>query len=165
MLISDKQFQEIMTATDPIQSVLRCVCFDVPGIPVPKGRPKFARRNGFVSAYTPKKTADYEAHVKQTAIDAMKADSRLCAGPVSVAMIIRVPVPTSWSKKRQAAAGNGSIAPTKKPDCDNVAKAVLDAMNGLVFFDDSQVVEMHLRKEYGEPMVRVMVRELPMESA
>lgn len=163
--MTDEQFIDTMTCCDPTFGALRCFTFDVPGIPVPKGRPKFARRDGFVSAYTPKKTADYEAHVKQTAIDAMKADSRLCAGPVSVAMIIRVPVPTSWSKKRQAAAGNGSIAPTKKPDCDNVAKAVLDAMNGLVFFDDSQVVELHLRKEYGEPMVRVMVQELPMESA
>ena len=60
-----------MTAVN-VSSVSR-VCFTVPGAPVPKGRPKFARRGKFVTTYTPAATASYENLVKVTAQQAMAA--------------------------------------------------------------------------------------------
>jgi len=68
--------------------------------------------------------------------------------PVSVFLYIRLPVPQSYSKKRTEACLSGSERPAKKPDIDNIAKAFLDAMNGTVYLDDTQVVELNLKKIY-----------------
>ena len=45
---------------------------------------------------------------------------------------------------------NGELRPTKKPDCDNIAKVILDALNGIAYHDDSQVVELVVHKHYAE---------------
>ena len=42
----------------------------------------------------------------------------------------------------------GLIRPHKKPDVDNIAKVVLDALNGLVYTDDKQVTDLRVRKRY-----------------
>ena len=47
-------------------------------------------------------------------------------------------------------AAEGKIKPCKKPDSDNIAKAILDALNGVAYYDDSQIVELTIKKEYGE---------------
>ena len=70
-------------------------------------------------------------------------------------------VPASWSQKKRAAALQGDIRPAKKPDSDNVIKAVCDGMNGVVWKDDVQAVEGWWRKTYGEtPGVHVRVAAL-----
>lgn len=161
--MTDEQFAEILTCADP--KPMREMSFHVPGDPVPKGRPKFARKGGFVQAYTPQKTAVYESKVQWYAVEVMADDPRLFMGPLSVYLDMAVAIPASWSKKRQEAAMRGEIAPTKKPDMDNVCKSILDAMNGYVFNDDAQVVRLTMSKRYGEPGVRVLVRELPLEAA
>jgi len=63
-------------------------------------------------------------------------------------LYIRVPIPQSYSKKRTEACLSGLERPAKKPDIDNVAKAFLDAMNGTVYLDDTQVVELNIKKVY-----------------
>ena len=131
----------------------------VEGNPIGKGRPKFARRGNFVSAYTPTKTRDYESVIKEAAQKAM-GSNELLETPVTVAIYITVPIPQSYSKKRTEACLNGSEKPIKKPDIDNIAKCFLDAMNEIVYLDDTQVLTLHVTKVYGTVgMVEVMVKE------
>lgn len=135
------------------------VTYLVEGNPVGKGRPKFARRGNFVSTYTPTKTRDYEDLIKEAARKAM-GSNELLETPVTVAIYITVPIPSSYSKKRTEACLIGSERPIKKPDIDNVAKCFLDAMNEIVYKDDTQVLTLHITKVYGTVgMVEVMVKE------
>lgn len=136
------------------------VVFQVDGPPIGKGRPKFARRGNFVSAYTPTKTRDYEDQIREAAKKAMGTSEPL-ETPVAAFIYITVPIPTSYPKKRFKACLEGSERPCKKPDCDNILKAYFDAMNEVVYKDDSQIVEIHAKKVYGTiGMVEVMVQEL-----
>lgn len=132
--------------------------FMVEGTPIGKGRPKFARRGNFVSTYTPTKTRNYEDIIKAAATEAMTEPP--IETPISVFVYIAVPVPMSYSKKRKENCLVGIEKPVKKPDIDNVAKCFLDAMNGIVYKDDSQVVSLHVTKVYGTVgQVEVLVRE------
>ena len=135
------------------------VTFMVEGTPVPKGRPRFARRGKFVSTYSPKNTVEYETKVSESAKLAMGASEPL-ETPVGAYIYITLPVPASYSKKRTEACLSGQEKPTKKSDIDNYCKAIFDGMNGIVFVDDSLVVSLHATKVYGTiGMVEVMVKE------
>ena len=135
------------------------VMYTVYGEPVGKGRPRFARRGNFVSTYTPQKTKSYEDEIRMMAKAAIGASEPL-ETPVTVAIYIRVGIPTSFSKQKRKDALSGIIRPTKKPDLDNVAKCFLDSMNEIVYLDDKQVVNLHVTKVYAEtPAVEVMVKE------
>ena len=136
------------------------IVFVVPGTPVGKGRPKFARRGNFVTTYTPEKTASYENLVKIAAGRAMSGRAPI-DGAVAVSLSIYVTPPASWSQKKQRAALSGEIYPTTKPDIDNVEKAVFDAMNEIVWKDDKQVVDVDKKKRYAiKAEVVVQVRAL-----
>ena len=135
------------------------VTFMVEGTPIPKGRPRFARRGKFVSTYSPKTTVDYETKVAEAAQIAMGSSEPL-ETPVGAYIYITLPIPASYSKKRTQACLSGEERPTKKSDIDNYCKAVFDGMNGIVFLDDSQIVSLHSTKVYGTiGMVEVMVKE------
>ena len=137
----------------------RKIEFFVPGTPVGKGRPRAARRGAGLVMFTPGKTADYEALVAATAGNAMRAH-QLLDGPLEAVLDVRFPVPVSWSKAKRARALAGVEWHTSKPDADNVAKAILDACNGVVFRDDSQIVILIATKAFSEePGVRVVIRE------
>ncbi len=115
----------------------------IPGAAVGKGRPRFARRGKHIATYTPEKTAQYETRVQHAARNAM-----LGAQPHEMALratiVVSAEPPKSWSKKKRAAAICGELRPTTKPDVDNTAKGILDALNGIVYADDKQVVELHV---------------------
>lgn len=135
------------------------VMFTVEGTPIGKGRPKFARRGNFVSTYTPTKTRDYETLIADAAQKAMGSSEPLKT-PVAAYIYITVPIPASYSKKRSEACLSGLERPCKKPDADNILKAYFDAMNGIVYEDDSQIVSIHATKRYGTVgMVEVLVKE------
>ncbi|MEC4591635.1 RusA family crossover junction endodeoxyribonuclease [Nitrospirillum amazonense] len=119
----------------------------VDGVPVGKGRPRFARQGAHVRAYTPKKTEDYEALVAVHARQAM-AGRQILSDPVEMIVIANMPIPPSWPRWKQAAALDQRISPTTKPDVDNLVKLACDAINGIVYRDDSQVVEIRIRKQY-----------------
>ena len=136
------------------------VNFSIDGQPHGKGRPRFRRFGNFVQTYTDAKTKSYETLVKEAAIKAMGSSPPL-EGPVKLDLIIRLPVPKSYPKKRTEACLNGSEWPTKKPDWDNVAKSVADAMNDIVFLDDTQIVIARVVKTYSaEAGVDVQVSEV-----
>lgn len=122
--------------------------FIVEGECVPKARPR-VKRNGYT--FTPKKTKDYEENVK-FAIYTSTSDTFPLYDektPLRAEIIITLGIPTSWTKKKQEQARNGEIMPCKRGDLDNYAKAILDACNGIVFFDDGDIVELYVEKKYG----------------
>lgn len=122
--------------------------FFVPGKPQGKGRPRAAKRGKFVRMYTPEATVNYESTVRLFASQAMAGRPPM-TGPMMVVMSIMLPIPASWSKRKRAQAIAGQVLPTTKPDTDNVIKAVYDAINGVVWVDDVQVVDEHTTKRYG----------------
>lgn len=116
------------------------------GEPKGKGRPRFSKATGH--AFTPEKTRSYEGALRYAAQEEM--GSRLpLTGPLEVVVEARMPVPKSWSKTKRAAALAGRIRPTGKPDVDNIFK-MLDALNFVVWQDDSQIVEGVASKSYHE---------------
>jgi Holliday junction resolvase RusA-like endonuclease len=125
------------------------ISFTIPGAPVGKGRPKFARRGNFVTAYTPEKTASYENLVKLAAAEAMQGRA-VIDGAVSVWIGLYVTPPASWSQKKRRSALEGVIFPTSKPDLDNCIKGIFDACNEIVWKDDKQAVELTVTKKYSE---------------
>ncbi|HBP1604430.1 RusA family crossover junction endodeoxyribonuclease [Pseudomonas aeruginosa] len=136
---------------------LRPVMFTVPGEPVGKGRPRIGRVGAHTRMFTPAKTANYETLIALAAQQAM-AGREPIVGAVLVELFITVSIPASWSKRKRAQALAGQIYPTKKPDKDNVIKAIYDGCNGIVWVDDVQAVDGYQRKRYGEtPGVRVKV--------
>ena len=134
--------------------------FWVPGEPKGKARARtfYNPRMGRMQSVTPESTMVYENLIRTCYRQAY--DGRIADGiPVVVEITAFFDVPKSASKKRKAGMIGGEIMPTKKPDIDNIAKVILDAMNGLVYHDDTQVIGLTVNKLYGEePGVMVCVR-------
>ena len=134
------------------------------GEPVGKGRPRVTARGGkFAHAYTPKRTKDFEDAIRfefmASNCEAMPVYDREIALKANV--LIGVAIPQSYSKKRQALCRDRFIAPNKKPDIDNILKAIFDALNGAAFVDDVQIVKVTAEKVYAdEPFVEVTIDEL-----
>lgn len=135
------------------------ITFTIQGEAVAKGRAKAARRGNFISMYTPKKTVDYEKQVAEAAKAAMTGLNPL-AGAVHLTVRIYRQIPKSWSLKKQRAAALGEVYPTSKPDTSNIIKAIEDGANGILWVDDSQVVDTVASKRYGTPRAEVEVRSL-----
>lgn len=133
--------------------------FTIPGEPCGKARPRVVRHGGISTTYTPEKTANYESYVKLEF-------QRQCGvpfmlGPLSMEIIAHFGVPASTSKKKTAAMLTGLVHPTKKPDCDNIIKIICDALNGLAYKDDAQIVHVSIRKKYAAiPHVDVSITEV-----
>ena len=135
------------------------VTFTVDGTPVGKQRARYARRGNHVMAYTPEKTRTYESLIKDEATKAMGSSEPLNT-PVSLYLYIRVPIPASSTKKRLEAISKGDEKPIKKPDASNILKSLEDGMNGVVYKDDSQIVNIHVTKVYSSQAgVDVCVKE------
>ena len=136
---------------------MTCIAFTVPGQPQGKARARVGMINGHARMFTPAKTAAYEGLIATVAQQAMR-DRELFEGPCSISLDVVLQIPASWSKRKQAMAEAGSIKPTTKPDVDNVLKAVGDGCNGVVWRDDSQVVQVTMAKRYGvKPGVTVVI--------
>lgn len=141
------------------------VTFELPGAPQGKARPRFrvARTKAgkqFVAVYTPAETVAYEKAIAWAAKAAMRSREPM-TGPVELNVTAVMPVPASWSIKKQNAALVESIRPTVKPDFDNIEKVVADAIKGIVWIDDSQVCVSNFRKRYGaNPALLVEVHML-----
>lgn len=109
--------------------------------------------------YTPAKTVTYEKKVADAAKTAMAGQTPL-DGAVHLTVRIFKEIPKSWSMKKQRAAALGEIFPTSKPDCSNIIKAIEDGSNGILWRDDSQIVDTVSSKRYGTPRAEVEVRAL-----
>ena len=134
------------------------ISFTVYGEPVAQGRPRFARRGNFVTTYDPAKSRDYKDTVYSVAIQ-HKPEQPL-EGPLNVKIIAFKSIPKSFSKRKTADAESGILLPITKPDADNYAKGVKDAMSGLIWRDDAQVVRMLVEKRYSTvPRMEIEITE------
>jgi Holliday junction resolvase RusA-like endonuclease len=132
----------------PLGDQMFTLQFTIPGPPVGKGRPRFSTQGGKPRSYTPAVTREYEALIAARAAEAMAGRDPLKT-PLTVYIHAFMSVPLSWSKaKRQAALDGPSYPP--RPDVDNIAKTVLDGMNGVVYADDAQVTYLKVTKRYAE---------------
>lgn len=118
--------------------------FEILGKPIGKGRPRL----GKYSTYTPQKTANYETLVKWTFVNTFK-NFKPFEGAVKAKITAIFTIPKSYSKKRKEELLT-KLDYTKKPDADNIAKIILDSLNGLAYLDDSQVSCLLVKKNYGE---------------
>jgi Holliday junction resolvase RusA-like endonuclease len=138
--------------------------FTVPGEPTGKARPRVGNRPGFTQTYTPEKTATYENLVRLEFQHAANAQGYMpiLEGPVRVRIDAYYSVPKSTSRKRWREMLAGWVHPTKKPDWDNIGKIVCDALNGIAYRDDSQVVDGRVLKHFADiPRVEVQIEEVP----
>ena len=137
--------------------------FTYHGEAVGKGRPRYSRRGEYVHTYTPQKTKNFEDAIRfefmASNCEPMPVYDREISLKANV--LVGVPIPKSYSKKRQALCRDRFIAPSKKPDIDNILKSVFDALNGYAFADDVQIVQVYAEKVYAEePFVEVEIDEL-----
>jgi Holliday junction resolvase RusA-like endonuclease len=124
--------------------------FIVEGKPQGKARARTVRNKytGKVHSFTPEKTANYE--------DLLRWNYKAAGGVYYAEKTLQVdikafyPIPKSFSKARRNDAIKGDVSPTTKPDCDNIIKVVLDALNGVAYYDDKQVVSVSCNKYYAE---------------
>ena len=127
--------------------------------PVAQGRPRATTINGQVRMYDPKKSRDFKRYV--SAVAAKFAPASLLEGPLQLEVKVYKPSLKSFSKKKALAAEKGLLRPTTKPDVDNYVKGVKDALNKVIWNDDSQVVDLKVSKWYSEkPRVEVIIKEL-----
>ena len=120
--------------------------FTIQGRPRGKGRPKFTRDG---HAYTDEKTREYERIVRNVFRKKYGMDAMIPKGyHIIVEIVANFKVPDSDSKSVKAAKLTGRIPATIKPDVDNIAKIILDALNGEAWRDDSEVTGIHPVKKY-----------------
>lgn len=118
--------------------------FEILGKPMGKGRP----RVGKWGTYTPKATANYETLVKFT-FSNLFPNFEIMQKPIKAEITAVFTVPKSYSKKQMAEIEKKPVY-IKKPDCDNIAKIILDSLNGLAYNDDNQVYNLKVIKRYGK---------------
>ena len=130
--------------------------FEIPGKVQAKQRPRFNGR----FAYTPKQTIEYENWIKTCYSMKYNQYAKL-TGPLKVTIITYFAIPKSTSKKRAKQMLDYEILPTVKPDTDNIAKSILDSLNGIAYLDDKQVVNLQVEKYYAETSsVSVKIEEI-----
>ncbi|WP_462419995.1 RusA family crossover junction endodeoxyribonuclease [Salinicoccus sp. Marseille-QA3877] len=125
--------------------------FKVEGRPVPQPRPRvYTTRSGQSRAVNSSKSKVYKRLVKLTAKSYMNRERiTLTEKPLSVALTFVFKPPKSYAKSKLKAVESGELRYVKKPDLDNLAKSVLDALNETIYKDDSQIINLSLNKEYG----------------
>ena len=134
--------------------------FEVIGAPVGKRRPKFSTVHGYAQAIKPKEDVIYENLVKLSFQQAKPSDYNLFDKAVKMTILAYFAIPKSFSKKKQNEAIEGRISPLTKPDADNIAKIICDALNDIAYKDDTQIVELTIIKKYAsEPKVKITLCE------
>ncbi|MGF7145326.1 Holliday junction resolvase RusA-like endonuclease [Anaerotaenia torta] len=126
------------------------ISFTIPGPPQGKAR----ARTTYHGTYTPEKTVLYENLIK---LMYQQQTDYMSEKPLEVFIMACYEPPKSTSKKMREQMLSRAMHPTKKPDIDNIAKVVLDALNGVAYKDDTQVVQLTMSKVYSS-MARVDVK-------
>lgn len=123
---------------------MRTVTFTIPGKPRGKQRPRFSRRSG--ATYTPTETTEYEELVGRCY---QAAGGQMMEGLIAVDIVAQFAPPKSLSKAKKL-----ELLATKyvgkKPDGDNIAKIILDGLQGVAMADDALVAHLTVTKIYGD---------------
>ena len=149
---------EYNTVRERLINVVRC---NIPGIPRGKARARtFYNKNmGKMQSITPKTTVNYENLVKLCY--RAQQNKYFTESPLEIVITAHFEIPKSTSKKDRELIKKNQLYPTKKPDADNIAKIICDALNGVAYNDDKQIVKLTVKKDYAEiPSVDVEIREI-----
>lgn len=134
----------------------RKVEFIVPGEPQGKARHRMTKKG---HAFTPARTVAYEGWIRDNYVDQVGRVE--LQGPLRATIRASFGIPKSKSKSASLDMLAGEIMPIKKPDADNIAKVILDSLNGMAYKDDTQIIELLVIKEYRtDPSVLVEIEEL-----
>ncbi len=136
------------------------VDFEVKGKVKAKQSVRFTREG---RRYTPGDMVEYANFVRMSFISKYPAwDVQNFANkPLKAEISVYMPVPKSYTKKKAAQALNNEVRPTVKPDCDNIAKNVNDALNGIAYPDDKQIVSLTVNKYYANSeFVKIKISEV-----
>ena len=128
----------------------------IPVIPTGKGRPRLTTQGGFAHTYTPPKTRQAEDEIR-THLNRLWHGKPL-EGQISMDVTFFMSIAKSTSRKR----ANAMIGKphSSKPDLDNLLKLLCDALNGIVFKDDSQIWNLTSEKQYHSyPRIEVSIEE------
>lgn len=128
--------------------------FFIPGKPVAQSRPRFARRGNFVATYDAAPAKDYKSWVKSCALDYMISFKKeIIPRDIPLVMMLEVNVDRPKTRKK-------ALFPVTKPDCDNFAKGVMDALESIMYAADQQIVRLIVSKHYSDrPGVTVTISE------
>ena len=133
--------------------------FTVYGEPIPQGSMKAFIPKGWTRAVLTsdnKRTKPWRQAVAGSALEVMDKENLECAGknvPFLLAVVFRFTKPRSVRKS--------ILEKTTKPDIDKLVRSILDALTGILFVDDSQVVAIYARKEFGaQPMAKISAWEI-----
>ncbi len=130
--------------------------FTVFGEPAGKGRPRFNRRSG--RTYTPEKTISYESWVRWSYTEKYHKFRFTDRSMLVVDIKAYYSIPASDSNAEKERKLSGKRLPIKKPDWDNIGKIICDALNGIAYRDDAQIVDGRTRKYYSDnPRVVVTI--------
>lgn len=127
--------------------------FTVMGTPKGKARPRFVRTCKGVRTYTPKQTETYQNEVAVAYMQSCKGAK--LNGPIWANITAYYAMPKSTPKSKRS----DMVWYDKKPDVDNIAKAVMDALNGIAYDDDKQITSLIIDKRYGAPHIEVTMGE------
>ena len=132
--------------------------FEIPGEPKGKARPVVTRSG---HAFTPKGTVLFESLVA-SCFNAKYPQWVPASGEINMIIAAYFPIPKTASIKKKTMMLSGAIHPTRKPDLDNIAKAVCDSLNNIMYTDDSHVTALTIWKSYSEKphiYVRAEIKE------
>lgn len=113
----------------------------IDGPPIPYARPRVTKFATFDPRSSEKKRVKAEMLSKRP---------EKLEGPLRINLIFNIYIPKSASKKKQLEMEEGVLKPTKKPDLDNLVKFILDCSNGILFHDDSHILEITASKRYSK---------------
>lgn len=116
--------------------------------PTPQLRPRVSSRGGYVRVYDPPKVKNFKRVLRSLAVHQYARPPLL--GPLSVSLTFYRPVQKSISQSERERRLSNESKPVVKPDTDNYIKATLDALNGILWHDDAQIVKITGEKRYSE---------------
>lgn len=144
---------------------MKTAYFEVKGKIRGKARPRVTKQG---HAYTPSDTAEYERLVQLAyksqcgSVFFGNIENSNEKPPIEIYIRAMYSIPKSYTKGKRLAASHNMIFPVKKPDADNIAKIVCDALNGIAYKDDAQIVRMSVHKVYttGAERVAVWIKDI-----
>lgn len=139
------------------------VCFTAYGKPIPKARPRLSR----YGTYTPKTTVEYERLVRSAYINQVGTENQITQ-PIVFQVDFYFEIPKSYTKKVKSQIHNKEVLHCKKPDTDNLYKSVSDALNGIAYTDDNQIVQVVASKYYicdeSQPRAEIKLHPIPISN-
>lgn len=124
-------------------------------------RPRFAKRGNYVKVYDPIKTSNYKKELRligsKFAKDMLNFDEKT---PIRLEVTFYRQTPKAMPKWQKALVELQKWFPVTKPDLSNYIKAFEDGLNGILWHDDNQLVDIEAKKRYGVPRIEVELIEL-----